>query len=374
MTIPFSKSNFTNTIYKNVTSVLKSGWLTHGKFTKLFEDEFRRYTKSNYAVTVSSCTAGLHLSCLAAGFKKGDEVIVTAMSHTATSHAVEYTGAKVKFVDIENLTGNIDISEIEKNISKKTKGLILVHMAGYPCDMKKILKICKRYKITLLEDCAHAVGTFYDKRHVGNFGMSGSFSFYPTKQITTGEGGIVITKSKKIYEKIRSLKGFGIDKDINQRKKQGQYDVKYLGFNYRMTDFQAALGYEQIKKYNLNLKKRKQIAKRYNKNFKNNDEVQSMPLNDDCSYFVFQIFVKNRDKILKLLKKKKYQVSVHYATPLPWMTYYYSKYKLKNKFFLKTINYAKTNISLPCYPKMKMKDVDKISRVIINGSKKNVKK
>ena len=247
-------------------------------------------------------------------------------------------------------------------------------MAGYPCDMKKILKICKRYKIILLEDCAHAVGTFYEKKHVGNFGMSGSFSFYPTKQITTGEGGIVITKSKKIYEKIRSLKGFGIDKDINQRKKQGQYDVKYLGFNYRMTDFQAALGYEQIKNYNLNLKKRKQIAKRYNKNFKNNDEVQSMPLNNDCSYFVFQIFVKNRDKILKLLKKKKYQVSVHYATPLPWMTYYYSKYKLRNKFFMKTIDYAKTNISLPCYPKMKMKDVDKISRVIINGLRKNVKK
>ena len=123
MTIPFSKSNFTNTIYKNVISVLKSGWLTHGKFTKLFEDEFRRYTKTNYAVTVSSCTAGLHLSCVAAGFKKGDEVIVTAMSHTATSHAVEYTGATVRFVDIENLTGNIDPLEIEKKNYKKNQRL-----------------------------------------------------------------------------------------------------------------------------------------------------------------------------------------------------------------------------------------------------------
>lgn len=373
MTISFSKHNFSEKIYKNVTKILKSGWLTHGKFTKLFEQEFKSYTKTNYAVTVSSCTAGLHLSCLAAGFKKGDEVIVTAMSHTATSHVVEYTGASVKFIDVENLTGNIDPLEIEKKITKKTRGMIIVHMAGYPCDMKKILRICKKNNIILLEDCAHGLGTFYNKKHVGNFGLSGSFSFYPTKQITTGEGGMVITKSKKIYDKIKSLKGFGIDKDITQRKKQGKYDVRLLGYNYRMTDFQAALGYDQIKNYRFNLKKRKQIAKRYYKNFSKCNQINTMPLSQDCSYFIFQIFVKNRDKILKLLKNKNYQVSVHYATPLPSMTYYNKKYKLKKKFFLKTKKYAEENISLPCYPKMKIAEVDKISSTIINGVNANKK-
>ena len=306
MKISFTKHNFSKKMFKNVTNILKSGWLTHGKYTSLFEEEFKKFTKSKYAITVSSCTAGLHLSCIAAGFKKGDEVLVTSMSHTATSHAVEYTGAKVKFIDVEELTGNIKVSDIEKHISKKTKGLIIVHMAGYPCDLKIINKICKKNKLKLIEDCAHAVGTIYNNKHVGNYGISGSFSFYPTKQITTGEGGIVITNNKKIFRNISSLKAFGIDKDINQRKKQGQYDVKQLGFNYRMTDFQSAIGYEQIKAYKKNVSRRFEIAKRYKKNFSKYKFIKTMPLDKNCSYFIFQIFVKNRDKILKILKKKKF--------------------------------------------------------------------
>ena len=365
MKISFSKHNFTKKTYKNVIDILKSGWLTHGKYTKLFEEEFKNFTKSKFAITVSSCTAGLHLSCLAAGFKKGDEVLVTAMSHTATSHAVEYTGASVKFIDTEKLTGNIKVSEIEKNISKKTKGLILVHMAGYSCDLKEISKICKKNNLKLIEDCAHAVGTYYNKKHVGNFGISGSFSFYPTKQITTGEGGMVVTNNRKIYQIIKSLKAFGIDKDINQRKKQGQYEVKQLGFNYRMTDFQSAIGYEQIKDYKKNLSRRILIAKRYHLNFKNNKRIQTMPFNNNCSYFIFQIFTKNRDKVLKILKEKDFQVSVHYAKPIPLMKYYSNKYNVKKQLYSNAVEYAKTNISLPCYPKLKFKEVDKISETII---------
>ncbi len=368
MKISFSKHNFTKKTYKNVIDVLKSGWLTHGKFTKLFEEEFKKFTQSKFAITVSSCTAGLHLSCLAAGFKKGDEVIVTAMSHTATSHAVEYTGASVKFIDIEKLTGNIRTSEIEKNISKKTKGLIIVHMAGYPCDLKRISEICKKNKIKLIEDCAHAVGTYYNNKHAGNFGISGSFSFYPTKQITTGEGGMVVTNNKKIYQSIKSLKAFGIDKDINQRKKQGQYEVNQLGFNYRMTDFQSSIGYELIKDYKKNLKRRILIAKRYHLNFQNSKFVKTMPFDKNCSYFIFQIFTKKRDKILKILKKKNFQVSVHYAKPIPLMKYYLNKYNKKNDLYSNAIEYAQTNISLPCYPKLKFKEVDKISETIIKYS------
>ena len=160
-------------------------------------------------------------------------------------------------------------------------------------------------KIKIIEDCAHALGSRIGKKHVGNFGLSGNFSFYPTKQITTGEGGALVTNSKNIYQKVKMLKAFGIDKDINQRKKPGEYDVKNLGFNYRMTDFQAALGYFQLKRYSLNLKRRKEIAKRYILNFKNNTSISHMPYSENCSFFIFQIFTKNRNQLIAHLKEKK---------------------------------------------------------------------
>lgn len=362
--IKFSISNISSKDNSIVQKILKSGWLTHGKYTNLFEKEFCKFTKAKYAVSVSSCTAGLHLSCLAAGFKKGDEVIVPAQTHTATAHAVEYTGAKVIFADIEPLTGNIDVNEILKKITKKTKGIIIVHMAGYPCDVKKILKICKKKNLKLIEDCAHGLGTYIKKKHVGNFGKSGSFSFYPTKQITTGEGGMVVTNDFNFFKKIKSLKAFGIDKDIKDRKKQGDYDVKQLGLNYRMTDFQAALGYFQLKRYNKNLVRRHQIAKRYIKRLANIEEIKLMPYSVDCSFFVFQIFVKKRDEVLNIFKKKKIGSSVHYLNPLPKMTYYKKKYKLNIRDYVKANKYGLSNISLPMYPKLKNKQIDKICNLI----------
>ena len=301
--IKFSIPNIQTSDIKIVSKIIKSGWLTHGKYTTLFEKEFKKFTKSKYAISVSSCTAGLHLSCLASGFKKGDEIIVPAQTHTATAHAVEYTGARAIFADIDLKSGNINLENIKTKVTKNTKGLIIVHMAGYPCEAEKIKSFWKKKKIILLEDCAHGVGTKFKNKHVGNFGVSGSFSFYPTKQITTGEGGMVITNDYKFYKKIKKLKAFGIDKDIKDRKKQGDYDVKSLGFNYRMTDFQAALGYKQIKQYKKNLKKRQLIAKQYIKNFSNIKNISHMPYSKNCSFFIFQIFCKNRDKILKKLKK-----------------------------------------------------------------------
>ena len=182
--IKFSKANISNKDYKTVINILKSGWLTHGKYSTLFEKKFSEFTKIRYSVSVSSCTAGLHLSCLASNFKKGDEVIVPAMTHTATAHAVEYTGAKAIFADVEFPSGNLTLSEIKKKITYKTKGVIVVHMAGYPCNMREIYKYCKSKKLVLLEDCAHALGTSFKNKHAGSYGKSGSFSFYPTKERT----------------------------------------------------------------------------------------------------------------------------------------------------------------------------------------------
>ena len=279
----------------------KSGWLTHGKYTTLFEKEFKKFTKSKYAISVSSCTAGLHLSCLASGFKEGDEIIVPAQTHTATAHAVEYTGARAIFADIDYKTGNINLENIKKKITKNTKGVVIVHMAGYPCDVERIRSFCSKKSYYLR--IALTQLTKVKNKHVGNFGISGSFSFLSTKQITTGEGGMVITNDFNFYKKIKKLKAFGINKDIKDRKKQGDYDVKSLGYNYRMTDFQAALGYKQIKQYKENLKKRQLIVDQYIKNFSDIKNISHMPYSKNCSYFIFQIFCKNRNKILKELKK-----------------------------------------------------------------------
>ena len=365
--IKFSIPNILPKHIKTVDEILKSGWLTHGKYTSLLEQQFKKITNSKYAIAVSSCTAGLHLTCLASNFRKGDEVIVPSQTHTATAHAVEYTGAKAVFTDVDYPTGNITLDFIKQKITKKTKGIIIVHMAGYPCDVKEISAYCNKKKIILIEDCAHAVGTFASNTHVGNFGISGNFSFYPTKQITTGEGGIVITNNKIFYKKIKTLKAFGIDKDINDRKKQGQYDVKLLGLNYRMTDFQASLGYHQAKIYKKNLARRKEIARIYIRNLKNNKNIIFCDYNKDCSYFVFQIFCKNkRDLLLKNLKSKKIGVSIHYANPLPKMSYYKKKYNLDIKNFPNSEKYGKKNISLPIYPKLKNIEINKICEVINN--------
>lgn len=362
--IKFSIPNIKNSHLNDVKRVLKSGWLTHGKYTGLFENQFKKFTKSRFALTVSSCTAGLHLICLASGFKKGDEVIVPAMSHTATSHAIEYTGAKAVFCDVNYPSGNISVEMIKRKITKKTRGVIVVHMAGYPCDLENIHNFCKKKKLTLIEDCAHAIGTLHKKKHAGNYGVAGSFSFYPTKQITTGEGGMVIVNNKKLFLKLKMLKQFGIDKDIKDRKKQGEYNVKDLGYNYRMTDFQSSLGYNQMLNYKKNLNIRHLIAKRYIKNFQNYENIDHMQYSKDCSFFVFQIFCKKRDSLLKHLKDKGIGVSVHYITPLPKMEYYKKKYNLKISEFKTAKRYADRNISLPIYPKLSLHNVDFISNVI----------
>lgn len=363
MSIEFSHKNITEEDIKQINKVFRSGWLTHGKFTERFEKEFCKFTNSKYSTTVSSCTAGLHLSCLALGIKKGDEVIVTSMSHAATAHIVEYVGAKPVFVDIEYISGNIDTSKIKKKINKKTKAIIIVHMAGYPCEINKILKICKENKIYLIEDCAHALGSRYKNTHLGNFGISGCFSFYPTKHITTGEGGMVISNNKNFIKKIKYLKAFGIDTDIKKRKIPGLYDVKSLGFNYRMTDFQSAMGYYQLKRFKNDLISRIKNAKLYMLLLKNS-KIKFNNFYKGNSFFVFQIFIKNRNLLIKYLKKNKIGCSIHYATPLPLLSYYKNKYKIKKSDFVNSIEYSKNVISLPVHHQITEGNINKICKLL----------
>ena len=350
-------------ILNKISKVVKRNDFTLGEEVNKFERNISKLIGAKHVLAVGSGTDAIMLSLKCLGVEKGDEVITTPFTFYATIGAIVTSGAKPVFVDVKD-DYNIDPDLIEKKITKKTKAIIIVHMAGFACQIDLIQKICKKYKIKLIEDCAHSVGTKFKSIHVGNFGVSGCFSFYPTKQITTGEGGMLVTNNKSFYNKIRKLKAFGIDKDINQRTKQGTYDVVSLGFNYRLTDFQSALGLKQIGNYKENLKKRHLLAKKYTKGLQNIQQVRCMPYSSDCSFFVFQIFCKDRDKLLKEFKIKKIGVSIHYATPLPSMTYYKKKYNFKKINFKNAKNYADTNISLPIYPSLNFKELNKIVEVI----------
>ncbi len=367
--IPFSKPDINRFDLKRVENSIKSGWLTHGPNTKKFEKIFCSFTKSKFSTTVSNCTSGLHLACIALGLKKGDEVIVPAQTHAATAHAAELTGAKVIFADVDPLNGNILVAQILKKINKKTKCIIVVHMAGFACEMDKIVNICNKHNIELIEDCAHAIGTKFKKKHAGTFGSCGVFSFYPTKQITTGEGGILITNKKKIVDKIKVLKALGVNTPPELRKRQGIYDVTNLGLNYRLTDFQAALAIGQIIRYKKNINYRQKNAKKFINIFSNLSKIRIQKFNKNHSYFVCQIFFsseKLRDRVMKIFKKKKIGCSIHYATPVPLMTYYKKKYGFKKGDFPNAEKYGKTSISLPVHQYINNKMIKTIFNIVKN--------
>ena len=254
--LPFGNPWITNKEISAVNKVLKGKILVHGQHTVNFEKQFKKFTKSKYAIAVSSCTAGMHLFYYSVGIGKGDEVIVPAQTHLATAHAVELNGAKAVFVDSTLDTGNIDIEKIESKITKKTKAICVVHYLGLPVDIKKIKYLAKKYNLYIVEDCALALGAKYYNNHVGTMGDVGVFSFYPVKHITTAEGGMMILNNKKLATKIRLLRAFGVNKNFNQRKLPGIYDCEYLGFNYRMSKIHAAIGIEQLTKLPTILQKR----------------------------------------------------------------------------------------------------------------------
>ena len=216
--------------------VLRSGWLVEGPKVAEFEENFGEYAGTRYAVAVSSCTAALHLSLLGLQIGHGDEVIVSAQTHAATAHAVTFVGAKAVFADVSLKTGNVTAENIRGKINSKTKAIMLVHFAGLSCDMNPILRIAGEHKLLIIEDCAHAFGGKYKGKNVGSFGVCGCFSFYPTKQITTIEGGMLATNDEKLAQLARKQRSFGIDKPAWLRTSPGKYDITHIGYNYRMSD------------------------------------------------------------------------------------------------------------------------------------------
>jgi len=368
MKIPFNKPSIGAAEIESVTEVLKSSWLIQGEYSNQFEEEFREFTGCDYAALVSTCTAGLHLSLMAQGIAEGDEIIVPAQTHVATAHVVELLRATPIFVDVNRETGNITAEHISAAITERTKGIILVHMSGIACDMDEILSLASSKGLFIIEDCAHALGTRYKARHAGSFGVSGCFSFYPTKHITTGEGGIVTTNDEDIFNKIKTTRAFGIDTPPALRAKPGVYDVAWLGNNYRMTDFQAALGLHQLRRFRSDgLLKRKEIARKYMDLLCDcRDEIVFNDFMDDCSYFFFPIYIKNgdRDEVMKFLKENDIGVTVHYATPVPLMTYYKNKYGFTKGMFPNAEYIGKKQISLPMQPTLEDREIEYLVKTL----------
>ena len=381
--IPFGKPIIDKKELNAVQKILKSGIYVHGPKSKEFEKNFQKFTKAKNAISVSSCTAGMHLIYFTLGIGKGDEVIVPAQTHTATAHAVELTGAKPIFIDCEKKSGNIDVSKVIQKINKKTKAICVVHFLGIPVDLRKLVKIAKRKKIFILEDCALSLGAKLKNIHTGLIGDAGVFSFYPVKHITTAEGRMIITNNNNLAKKLRIKKAFGIDKIFSERKISGIYDAVELGFNYRMSEIHAVIGIEQLKKFPLFLKKRISNFNYYIKNLSKLKNIEI--LNDDnkmlfkshyCLNLVLKGKLKNkRFEIINFLKSKKIGTSIYYPQPVPRMTYYKKKYSYNSSLYLNAAEISDNSFSLPVGPHLKNDEliyiINKIKFIIKKLNEKN---
>jgi len=352
--IPYGRQSIDKRDIKAVIKVLTSDRLTQGPDVRTFENALSAYTDAKYAVAVSSGTAALHVAYLAADFKDRDEVITTPHTFAATSNMLLAAGAQPVFCDIRLDTYNIDETKIEKLITKKTKAIVPVHFAGHPCVMEKILKIARKYKLLVIEDGAHALGASLNGKNIGSIGDMTTFSFHPVKNITTGEGGAITTNNKDLYERLLLFRNHGIRKDA-----QGQNIMTELGFNYRITDIQCALGTSQLKKLASFQKRRERIANRYFKYLSKMSGI-TLPVANKSgthAWHLFVVRVAQREKLFDALQKAGIGVQIHHTLPVYKHAYYqkngYKKVSCKN-----TEEYYKTCISLPIYPDLTQKEQD----------------
>ncbi len=361
----------------SILKVLKSNFLTQGPEVKKFEDAICQYTGAKYCVAVSSCTAGLHIAMHALDIKEGNEVITSPITFLASANCALYVGANTKFADIDPNTACISEFEIEKNITKKTKAIIPVHFAGQSCDMEKIKEISDKHNLFIIEDAAHAIGSDYKGSKVGSCKFSDMtiFSFHPVKNMTTGEGGAITTNDIDIYKKLLLLRSHGMTKDSNVLTKNDgpwYYECHNFGFNYRMTDIQAALGISQLKKIEKFKKRRREIVNFYKQSFASDERFDFLKEND-CSNACFHLFplLINFDKIklskkevVKKLQEKGIVTQIHYI-PVHLQPIY-QKLGFRDGDFPKSEEYYKKAISLPVYYHLDNRDLVKITNIIKN--------
>ena len=364
--IPYGKQYIDEEDIRAVVEVLKSDYITTGPKIAELEDKITEYTGAKYAVALSNGTAALHAACFAAGIGQGDEVITSPMTFAASANCILYMGAKPVFADIDPKTYNIDPKEIESKITGRTKAIIPVHFTGQPCDMDEIMQIAEKYGLTVIEDGAHALGAIYKNKRVGTLGSMTTFSFHPVKHITTGEGGAVTTNDKTLYDKLLMFRTHGITRDIEKMENnEGPwfYEQEFLGFNYRMTDIQAALGVSQMNKLEAFLEKRKRYAALYNRLLDGIEGV-TIPYQAEYSNSAWHLYIiklntdrlkLGRREIFEELRKRYIGVNVHYI-PVYYHPYYRKLGYEKGLCPVAEALYEEI-ITLPLYPTMEIADI-----------------
>lgn len=385
--IPYGKQWIDEDDIQAVTAVLRSDWLTQGPKIREFEVKLAETCGSKYAVAVSNGTAALHLACLAAGIGYDDEVITSPITFVASANCALYVGATPVFADINADSYNIDPAEIARKISLKTRALIPVHFAGLPCDMEAIHRIACANKLVVIEDACHALGAEYETGDrwvkVGACLHSDMvvFSFHAVKHITTGEGGAVLTNNSEYYEKLLLLRSHGITKDrdkfFNRSSNANScawpwyYEMQELGFNYRTTDIQSALGLSQLNKLDAFVNRRRTIADKYNEVFRDIPCVK-IPLEDGTRKSALHLYVlqidfkllgKSRSEVMEELRSKGIGTQVHYI-PVPFQPYYSNRFAFKEGAYPVAEKYYEKSLSLPLYPGMNDIDIERVINAV----------
>ncbi|HSL42286.1 MAG TPA: DegT/DnrJ/EryC1/StrS family aminotransferase [Anaerolineales bacterium] len=372
--IPLSDIDFGCEEISAVEDVLKSRWLTMGGITQKFEAEFAAYTGAGYALAVTNATAALHMACMAIGLKPGDEAIVPSLTFVASANAIRYTGATPVFADIISESDfNISADAIEALITERTRAIMLVHFGGYACDMPRIMQLAREHDLKVIEDSAHATGSWLNDRHLGTWGDIGCFSFFSNKNMTTGEGGMVVTNDPDLHERLRLLRSHGMTALTWDRHKGRalSYDVVELGYNYRIDEIRAALGVVQLNKLDRNNERRRHLTNVYRQALHEFPQIR-VPFSGHpgiTSAHILPILLphdSDRIAFMERMKSRGIQTSIHYP-PIHHFTSYKSLDGCASQRLPMTEDVASREVTLPLYPAMVDDDVALVVEAIAHS-------
>jgi len=371
MTINLFQAVISEESIQAVSEVLRSGWIGLGPKTKEFEDEFSKYINTKYTIGLNSCTSALHLAMELIDIQEGDEVLTTALTFVSTNHAILYKKGTPVFVDIQPNTLNIDPEDIKRKITSRTKAIICVHYAGYPCDLDEIHKIAKENNLMVIEDCAHACGASYKGKKIGSISDINCFSFHAVKNLPMGDGGAITTNNSSYNERLNKLRWLGIDKstfnrtesesekNINVRAYAWRYNVEELGYKYHLNDINASIGIEELKKLDVANDRRREIGNMYRNGLKNIEDLELLEYKDDriTSQHIFCIKVDKRTELISKLKENDIHPGVHY-----YRNDFYSLFKKADLPKLELVH--DKLLSLPLHLALSNDEVEKVIEVI----------
>ena len=371
--IPFGRPWITESEREAVLDVLAGDILAHGPNADAFGKEFEDYVGTDAtAVPLSSGMAALHMAYLGLGIGVGDEVVVTAQTHVATVNAIELVGARPVFVDCEKSTGNISLSAAEAAITERTRAIALVHFVGIPCEMDAILRLAEHHELRVVEDCALAVGAKFNHQHVGLSGDAGCFSFYPAKHITTGEGGLLLTRHAELAAYVTRARAHGVDRDYSKRVTPGMYDVTGLGLNYRMSDISAAIGRQQLNKLPEIIRRRERNFLRLKSILSGEPRLTILDSQSEMctnSHYCLVVvlgddIVLDRNQVIIALNNSGIGTSIYYPHPLPRLQYYREKYSYNVSDFMNAANISDRSIALPVGPHIGLSEIEFIGETL----------